>query len=57
MNDFSNKIIVGSEEWCSLPMMGVPIIKARIDSGAKTSALHAFNINRFTREGVAWVSY
>ena len=57
MNDFSDKIIVGSEEWCSLPMMGVPIIKARIDSGAKTSALHAFNINRFTREGVAWVSY
>ena len=56
-NDFSDKIIVGSEEWCSLPMMGVPIIKARIDAGAKTSALHAFNISRFSREGVAWISY
>ena len=38
-------------------MMGVPIIKARIDAGAKTSALHAFNISRFSREGVAWISY
>ncbi len=53
----SDKIIVGSEEWVALPQLSIPMIKARIDSGAKTSALHAFNIRGFKRNGVPWVSY
>ena len=52
-----NKIVVGSEEWCGLPGLGIPAIKARVDSGARTSSLHAFNIRGFKREGVSWVSY
>lgn len=54
---FKDKIIVGSEEWCSLPELGIPAVKARVDSGAKTSSLHAFNIRAFKRGGVSWVSY
>ncbi len=57
MSNERDRIIVGSEEWLTLPAVGLPLIKARVDSGAKTSALHAFNIRGFTRQGVAWVSY
>ena len=52
-----SKIIIGSEEWCVFPSLGVPAIKARVDSGAKTSSMHAFNINKFRRNGESWVSF
>lgn len=50
-------IIVGSEEWCGLPELNIPAIKARIDSGAKTSTIHASNIHKFIRNNETWVSY
>lgn len=53
----SNKIIVGSEEWCALPGLGIKAIKARVDSGAKTSSIHAINISTSKREDGTWVSY
>ena len=53
----NSKIIVGSEEWFAFPGLGIPAIKARIDSGAKTSAMHAFNIQPFKRGGQPWVSF
>ena len=53
----SSKIVVGSEEWCAFPGLGIPAIKARVDSGAKTSSIHAFNIQRFRRGGELWVSF
>ena len=53
----AQKLILGSEEWCSFPDLNIPIIKARVDSGAKTSALHAVNIAPFIRDNENWVKF
>ena len=50
-------IIIGGEEWCAFPELNIPGVKARVDSGAKTSTIHASNIHKFNRKGEKWVSF
>jgi ribosomal protein S6--L-glutamate ligase len=53
----SQKVVIGKEEWCALPEFHIPALKARIDSGARTSALHAFNIHTYSSRGEKWVRF
>ena len=53
----SERIGLGWREWAALPELGIELVKAKVDTGARTSCLHTFRIENFCRDDRDWVRF
>ncbi|WP_241558827.1 RimK/LysX family protein [Halobacteriovorax sp. HLS] len=51
------KKIIGWREWVELPEIGVKSVKAKVDSGARTSSLHVFDMTFYHRAGKEYAKF
>lgn len=50
-------VVLGWREWASLPGLGIRAVRAKVDSGARTSALHVDAQWRFYERGAPWIGF
>ncbi len=55
--DGTDPVVVGWREWIALPQAGVDWVKAKIDTGARSSSLHAFGLEAYDVDGQEWVRF
>ena len=53
----SGLILIGWREWLALPELGIAAIKTKIDTGARSSALHVEELRELSRDGARWVRF
>ena len=51
------QLVLGREEWIALPDLGLPAVRAKVDTGARTSALHAYAMETFGPAEAPWVRF
>ncbi len=51
------KIVIGWQEWAALPDIFIPAVKVKVDTGARTSSLHAEDITPFTKNGEKYLRF
>ena len=49
--------LIGWREWVSLPDLGVDRVKVKVDTGARTSVIHAYQLQSFLEDGEEWVTF
>jgi hypothetical protein len=49
--------VAGGREWVSLPQLRLPALKAKIDTGARSSSLHAYEVETFRKGRALWVRF
>lgn len=51
------KPTIGWREWVGLPDFGIKFIKVKVDTGARSSSLHVFDMHEYQKRGETWVKF